>query len=486
MRISTEFVELERLQETLLTAPERLRLPGYPKACLSRHVKLSQPFHRVAILAFAVALARAAFAAEPQALVDTWQTGRSGGIAVAVVTADKVAFYQAGTFSADNQQPVGPDTLFEIGSVTKVFTAILLADAIEQGLVKLDDSVGVPFAKSDITYRQLVTHTSGLPRLPSGFRGHDPADPYANYGVDSLVREFAAAAPKAKPSPSAYSNFGFSVLGQAIAAANKESWPVAVRKRIIERINLADTSTSWREAEVKRLAPGHSAGKQVPSWSWDAYAPTGSMVSSARDLSRFVRTALGQIDTPLNRTIAATFRRIDGQETAMRSRGFAWSLERHGGYRIASHNGQTGGYHSFVGLDTTRQIGVVILANDNAEVEPLGYALLTGEPLPARRTSPGKKPSERKEIAMPTESLDAYVGHYELAPGTTLSVQRQSTHLAVQLTGQHANSFFAEEKDMFFHKAIDAQLTFERDAAGKVTAVILHQNGNNMRAPRIN
>lgn len=329
-------------------------------------------------------------------MIDAWQAKRSGGMAIAVVTADKVEFYHTGTFSADDPRPIGPDTLFEIGSVTKVFTAILLADAIERGLVKLDGTLGEPFAKSDITYRQLVTHTSGLPRLPAGFRGHDPADPYAHYGVDSLVREFAAAAPKAKPSPPAYSNFGFSVLGQAIAAANKETWSVTVKKRIVDRINLPDTFASWREAEVKRLAPGHHAGKRVPSWSWDAYAPTGSIVSSARDLSRFARAALGQIETPVNRTIAATFRRIDGQEAARRSSGFAWVLERRSGHRLAWHNGQTGGYHSFVGLDPARQVGVVILANDNTEVEPLGFALITGEPLRARKNEPEKKPADHK------------------------------------------------------------------------------------------
>lgn len=350
----------------------------------------------MSILAFATAVACAALAAEPQATIDAWQAKRSGGMAIAVVTVDRVEFYHAGNFSAEDQRPIGPDTLFEIGSVTKVFTAILLADAIERGLVKLDDTVGPPFAKSSITYRQLVTHTSGLPRLPAGFRGHDPADPYANYGVDSLVREFAAAAPKAKPSPHAYSNFGFAILGQAIAAVNEESWPVAVKRRITERLDLPDTYASWREADAKRLAPGHRAGKRVPSWSWDAYAPTGAIVSSARDLSRFVRAALGQIDTPVNRTIAATFRRIDGPESAARSSGFAWVLERRDGHRLVWHNGQTGGYHSFVLLNPASQVGVVILANDEAAVEPLGYALLAGKLSRTGKAEPVKHPAERK------------------------------------------------------------------------------------------
>jgi CubicO group peptidase (beta-lactamase class C family) len=105
----------------------------------------------------------------PQALIDAWQANRSGGIAVALITGDKVVYHCVGQFSAKDPRPIMPDTLFELGSVTKAFTAILLADAIERGEVHLDDPVGEPFATSAITYRQLATHTSGLPRMGPGF-----------------------------------------------------------------------------------------------------------------------------------------------------------------------------------------------------------------------------------------------------------------------------------------------------------------------------
>lgn len=552
-------------------------LAGLPAGVLDRPVKLFPLAGRVLIAALGLALLRTAIAAEPQALVDTWQqaTNRGGGMAIAVVTADKVTFYQSGKFSGEDVRTIGPDTLFEIGSVTKVFTAILLADAIERGLVKLDDTVGAPFAPSGITYRQLATHTSGLPRMTE-LQGGDPADPYADYTVAKLTKDFDIAAPKAKEAPPLYSNFGFAVLGQAIAAKNGASWSAVLKDRILKPIGLSDTYWGWREADPKRLAPAHASGERVASWTFDGYAPAGSIVSTARDLSRFVRAALGQLDTPANPAIAASMQRIITDDKGTRDGGLAWVLERRGENKLVWHNGQTGGYHSFVGVHPERKLGVVILANDSTPVEPLGYALLTDEPLRpptkaapkkadsslepfvgnysltpqvtaavtangkqlfvqltgqgrlllkplesdrfavegveaaitferttgsrdisglvlhqggidhrARRLAAGEKAAARKEITLSAEEVEGYVGRYQLAPGVEFTFRREEARLVAQLTGQPAVGIFAEEKDKFFYKVVDAQLTFERDAGGNVTAVVLHQNGRDQRAPRI-
>lgn len=444
-------------------------------------MKLSRLLHGIAILAL-VAWARAA---ELQPTIDAWQAKRSGGIVIGVVTADKVEFHQAGTFSDDDPRPVDPETLFEIGSVTKVFTALLLADAIERGVVKLDDTIGAPFAPSSITYRQLATHTSGLPSVPP-ISDYDPDDPYATITLASLIDTFAKIAPAAKPSAPAYSNFGFAILGHAIAARNNETWPVSIKQRILEPLGLTDTFLSWREVDAKRLPPGHARGSRMTSWTLDGYAPAGSLVSSARDLTRFVRAALGLLETPLNSAFTATLQRIHWNEATKSGSGLAWPLGLRGTREIAQHSGRTGGYDSFVGLNPQHQRGVVILSNDIsvvAPLAPLGLSLLLEDPLP--KAPAGKKPVARKEVMLATDDLDAYVGRYELAPKHIFTIKRANDRLSAQLTGQPFLRLYAEGGDKFFYKALEAQLTFERDAEGKVAALTLHQNGRDSRAQRI-
>jgi CubicO group peptidase (beta-lactamase class C family) len=156
---------------------------------------------------------------EADAALRQWLGNQPGGIAAARVSAEGVTFYQAGRFAREDPRLITPDTQFEIGSVTKVFTALLLADAVQAGKVSLDATVGAPFAASPVTYLQLATHTSGLPRMPADFTSSDPLNPYAEQTLAVLQQSFATAAPGLKPAPSAYSNFGFAVLGQALAGA---------------------------------------------------------------------------------------------------------------------------------------------------------------------------------------------------------------------------------------------------------------------------
>lgn len=409
-------------------------------------------------------------------MVDTWQTGRSGGIAVALTTGDKVEFYQAGKFSDADPRPIGPDTLFEIGSVTKVFTAILLADAVERGLVTLEEPVGEPFGQSGITYRQLATHTSGLPRL-SALRNADPLDPYADHTLARLIEDFNAAAPKAKPAPPLYSNFGYAILGQAIAAKNKAPWPTVLKERILGPMGLTDTSWTWREADAARLAPGHKGGQSAPSWTFDAYAPAGAMISSAKDLSRFARAALGLLDTPANTAIAASLQRSLKDDKGTRDSGLGWVLERRGQHRLAWHNGQTGGYHAFVGLHPEMKRGVIILANDASPVEPLGYSLLTGEPLRAPAQASARKADD---------SVQDFVGNYALTSQITAAVTASGKELFVQLTGQGRLRLRPVRGDRFTVEGVEAEIAFERTPGQReIAALVLHQGGLAQRARRL-
>ncbi len=410
-----------------------------------------------------------------QALKD-WLADRPGGVAAAWIDADGVTYFAAGKFSATDVRPVTADTEFEIGSLSKVFTALLLADAVEAGKVKLDAPLGPPFEGSAITYRQLATHTSGLPRMATDFAAADTDDPYADAKLDDLVRSFHIAARTAKPGPSSYSNFGFAVLGHAVATAWGRPYGEVLTERILTPLGLRDTRLAWQEADPARLAPGHSDAGPVHNWTLSAYTPAGGLVSTVRDLARFVQENLGMVDTTLAKVLTQAVQPQVGRGGEGKQVALAWNLDRRGDRMATWHNGSTGGYHSFLAFNPEKKQGIVLLTNHHAALDPLGMTLLGGR-MPVVPPAP-------KEAVLSVAELDDYAGHYLLG-AATFTVTRVGNHLLAKLATQPAVRIYASAKDEFFYSAVNAQLSFKRGADGKVAAVIVHQNGIDRRAERV-
>jgi CubicO group peptidase (beta-lactamase class C family) len=414
---------------------------------------------------------------ERQAALVQWLGDLPGGVAVACVDHDGVTFFNAGKFSAADSRPITADTEFEIGSVTKVFTALLLADAVDAGKIKLDDHAGAPFATSGITYAQLATHTSGLPRLPRDFAPSDAMNPYADQDLAALVKSFEVESCRVMPTAqSSYSNLGFAVLGQSVAGASGERYETLLRERILQPLGLHDTATSWCEADPKRLAPGHNEQTLAEHWDMGAYAPAGALVSTTRDLARFLQACLGFVETPLARTIAETLRSHAAGDTPSRRLGLAWILEQGptGATTLIWHNGGTGGFRSVVAFDPVKKIGVVVLTNHTRGVEALGKALIEDKALaqPVRSVAPSPASTE-------------YLGDYPLAPSFVMTITAAGDVLSVQATNQPRLTLRRTAVDEYAVEGLPASISFERDAAGKVVALVLHQNGANQRAPRV-
>ncbi len=404
-----------------------------------------------------------------------WLGDKPGGVAAGYVDAEGVAFFSAGQYSAADARPLNPDTEFEIGSVTKVFTALLLADAVAAEKIRLADAPGKPFAAGAITYQQLATHTSGLARLPADFPNSDPLNPYADLDLPALTKSFDAAVGTAKPTESAsYSNFGFAVLGQAVAGVWSRPYGSVLTERILTPLGLNDTRVDWRAADPKRLAPPHNEQGPAKNWDMNAYAPAGSIVSTTRDLTKFLQTCLGLTKSPLDAVIAESVKPLVPDENGVRQVGLAWLVEKRGESIIIWHNGGTGGYRSFVAFDLTSRTGIVVLTNTTASVDSLGMALLAGRDLPAARTAP--------EASAKTKD---YLGNYPLAPSFVMKITAEADTLFLQATGQPRLKLKSLAADRYGIVGVDAEVSFERDAAGKVNALVLHQGGRDQRAPRL-
>ena len=415
---------------------------------------------------------------------------RGVGIVVGVVDANGRQIVSHGRMNRDTDRQPGPGALFEIGSITKVFTSLLLADMVERGELGLDDpvaaflppSVQVPGSEGrQITLRDLSTHHSGLPRMPDNFAPADPDNPFADYSVEQLYQFLHQyRLPREVGAQFEYSNLGVGLLGHALALKVGTGFEALLIERIIEPLMLSDTRITLDPEQRSRLATGHDiGGNPVPNWDLTSLAGAGALRSTTHDMLDFLMANMNLSESSLSTALEATHVRQNGTDTPGMSIGLGWLILNASGHRIHWHNGGTGGYRTFIGFDKGRQRGVVVLSNSANDVTDIGlhlfdnvFPLATLHPLP--------------EIADVDPAILAdYVGEYELVPGFILTVTQQGNRLVVQATGQSSAEVFPASDTKFFYTIVEAQITFVRDASGKVTHLTLHQGGVDQDARRL-
>lgn len=406
------------------------------------------------------------------------EQGYGVGIIVGVIDAEGVEYFSHGAMSPSGGT-IDEHTLFEIGSITKVFTGILLADAVARGEAAFGDPVRnylpagavVPSrGGKEITLRELVTHRSGLPRMPDNFDPKDQDDPYADY-TGALMLDFLAKHELQRDigSQYEYSNLGAGLLGYALAQRAGTIYEKLITERVLQPLGMKETAITLTEAQKGRLAVGHSAGKPVKNWHLDALAGAGALRSTAADMLRFLSANMGLMETPLLTTLQGAY--LERNETTEKDLfvAFGWHIWNRHGTTIVWHNGGTGGYRSWCGFVPERQTGVVVLTNSDDDSDDVGLHLLERK---------WELKTLRQMVKVEAKDLVELNGYYELAPGTILHVTSENDQLYVQLTGQDRFPVFPESKEKFFWKIVDAQLTFVRGADGKVDHVVLHQNGD--------
>lgn len=419
-------------------------------------------------------------------LQDRIATSRAVGIVAATLDHGRSRIYTAGSSGAPGV-PLDGNTVFEIGSITKVFTASLLADMVARGEVQLDDPVAKYLPKSvqvpsrngkQITLLDLATQSSGLPRMPNNLTPADNNNPYADYTVVQLYAFLSSyELPRDIGAQYEYSNLGVGLLGHALALRAGKSYEDLVTERILRPLGMSDTRIVLSPAMKARLAPGHSVGGSVvANWDLPTLAGAGALRSTANDMLKFLAANLDTTSAPLGRVLATThFARRDVNGAQMRI-GLNWHILNAFGLPVVWHNGGTGGYRTFIGFDEANKRGAVVLSNQAVSPDDIGFHLLD-------ERSPLAPPPSTKvhtEIAIDPAALETYVGVYQLAPTFAITITREGASLYGQATGQPRFQLFAEAATEFFLKDVDAQITFEKDPAGKVTRLILHQGGRDL------
>ena len=505
--------------------------------------------------------------------------GRYQTVVFGLINGDQSAVQTFGKL--DNGKAPDGDTVYEIGSITKTFTATMLAQEVLSKHVTLETPVSkllpdftIPSrAGKPITLGDIGTQRSGLPRMPANFSPKDSANPYADYDA-AMLRAFLAGynLPRDPGASYEYSNLAFGLLGYALAQTSHTTYGNLVARQVLRPLGMAMSGTSFTDVMRAHLAPGHDEnGKPASNWDLDALAGAGAVRSTANDMLRYLKANMGMGHSPLQTAMkfAQQPRRRHRQRDAHRagvdddrqgSRLAQWghgglpqlhrfhcgrtprcrSPDQHGrggrrpGVRrprserapyCRSHKAITlpaASLDAYVGTyklsdnffvkffrvgDTlmTQATGqgafqvfpsapdeffakiapITITFQRNAKGEVSGLVLHQNGDDAAPKLNAAEIPPEPKQIALDPATLHDYVGKYQFPFGAVLDVTLSGEQLAAQLSGQPSVPIYPSAKDEFFYKIVDARLSYERDAAGKVVAVVLHQNGQDMRAPRV-
>lgn len=414
---------------------------------------------------------------------------RAVGMVVGVVASGSTHAVAVGSTGAGRSE-LDRRTIFEIGSVSKIFTTTLLAEMVERGEVRLEDpvqrylpaTVHMPTRNGkEITLLDLATATSGLPRLPR-LTPADPANPYADFGPVQLYAHLPTLTLSRDPGEKyEYSNLGMGLLGHALALRAGKSYEQLVTERILRPLRMQETWIHVPAAAQERCAQGHTADLEpAPAWDWDVLAGAGGWHSTVDDLGRFLAALVSPKDDQLGRALRRSIQPIRPTGSANLSIGLGWHILRRDARTIVWHNGETAGAHAFVGFEPTTGANAIVLSNTAIDNDDVGLNLIDPS-IPLRKLTP-----PRATVPVDSLTLDRYVGRYQLATGTDVVVTRRGVRLVAQLTGQPPFRIFPMSDRRFFYRVVAAELEFQIDASGAVSGLVLYQGGATMpgrRAP---
>lgn len=378
--------------------------------------------------------------------------------------------------------PNTPAAKFRLGSITKQFTAACILMLQDRGKLNVQDPVkkympDAPAAWDKITLYNLLTHTSGIPSF-TGFPEYSKWEPFATTPAEAVARfrdkplEFA---PGEKWN---YSNSGFLLLGYLIEKITGGSYEKFVTDNIFIPLGMHDSGYDSNAAIIPHRAAGYTPGKDglrnagfvhmsIPHAAGALYSTTGDLLKWEQGLfggKLLSAAALETMTTPFKNNYACGL-----------------FVETKDGRKKIEHGGGIEGFNTHLAYYPADKLTVVVLANVNGsapgDIAAKLAAVAHGEPV--------KLQYEHKQAPVDAKVLAQYTGTYELAPDARIAITLEGGQLSEKLGSQPTFPIFPESETMFFLKVVDAQIEFERDSNGQVTGLVLHQGGQDQKAPRV-
>jgi len=406
---------------------------------------------------------------------------RNFGIVVGIVSEKGRHIFSYGKVGKGRILEVDGDTLFELGSVTKTFTATLLADMVVRGELSLDDPidkflpgfVNVPSRNGKkIKLIDLATHTSGLPSTPGNSKSQDNIPGYEGYTEQQLY-DFLSHYTLTRDigSKFEYSNMGMGLLGHILSLKTGRSYDELVLERICIPLKMDSTRRELSAELQKRQAEGYYLdGQKSKGWRMPpVFAGAGGLRSTANDMLKFLAANMGLIKSPILSAFRKTHEGIRSGGKRLKV-GLAWRVFQNENFKIILHTGGHEANSSFVCFDPQKKVGVVVLSNSNIIITDIGFVALTGK-LDLFKLGDYQEP---EVVAVDSSVYEAYEGTYQTTPTFFITVTIENGRLFAQGTGQPRFELFPQSENTFFLKAVRATVTFVKDSKGKVIKAIIH------------
>tara|TARA_R110002073_G_scaffold118918_1_gene258263 strand:- start:100548 stop:101939 length:1392 start_codon:yes stop_codon:yes gene_type:complete len=421
------------------------------------------------------------------------EAGMIPGAVIGIYKDGEVSFYPIGTLNYDQDQAPTTETLYEIGSISKVVTGVFFADAVRRGEVTLDtlvddllpDGYKVQTKEGeDLKLWHLTTHTSGWGTAPANISPTDGERPLLGYSKEMMFDAINTMPLKQAPGEAfEYSNFAVGLLGTLIADNAEGEYESLVINRIIEPLGIENFIIDLTEDQQQHLAPATVSGQNTKAWGKSgSMDPCGMWVTNAPGLLKFAMASI----YPKDGTHAG-----DVYQSVENSRETLYDIES-GGNLCSGwfkspdgstfwHNGMTGGYSSYMAVNPKHD-GAVVLLSNGAAIE----TTIIGEKIIQELFGIVSDPiSTAPKVAVDDEELDKLIGVYNSATyGFDMTISEAQGNLLVQLTGQQPLALAALSEIRFKIKIVDAEIEFDVPEEGNATSVTLFQNGMEIKCER--
>ncbi|HTL09071.1 MAG TPA: serine hydrolase [Chitinophagaceae bacterium] len=375
------------------------------------------------------------------------------------------------------------NSIFQIGSITKQFTASIILQLQEQKKLSLTDKLSkyfpeLPFADS-VTLEQLLSHTSGIYNYTNN--GAFMASGAMQHSGRQVIFDLFKNKPLEFTPGTAfnYSNSGYMLLGYIIEKITGQPYESIIRKKIFAPLQMNTAGFDFVALSLPNKATGYSlltaaSANPAPIADSTATFAAGGIYATTADLYKWDRALYTErIISKASLRNAYTIRK--GQY------GLGWVIDSAYGHEVYSHSGGIFGFGSFFARSPEEDICIVLLDNKGSGgLQSIAEALNA-----ALHHKPVNLPKAHLAISVDSNLLKTYTGTYQLSPNFYIDISMADGKLYLQATGQGKHELFAEKKDAFFLTVVDAQVEFVKDANNTTDKLILHQNGQHMLAPKI-
>lgn len=404
--------------------------------------------------------------------------GETPGIVVAVYKDGKTTYYAQGYADIATKRSVDSKTLFEIGSITKTFTTTVIAQQAQEGKIKLSDPIqtklpaeaAVPVrGEKAITFEDLASARSGLPRMANNFTPPGSNNPCVDYTEEKLYAFLNGyTLTRDIGSQYEYSNLGMGLLGVLAGRVDGKPYREVVETRILKPLKMKRTFFRTLGQVYNNSAKGYSEGKPVSECilsEASAIQGAGALLSNTEDMMLYLLANMNPPDNSLGRAMKDTHQVrmvIDGPNNM--KIGLGWHIRN----KIIWHDGATSGFRTFAGFEPEKKMAVVVLTNSNAGANDLGFHIMD-ETIPLKKI--------RQVVSVPPDILKTYVGVYQFTPEFAIEITEENGQLMSQATNQPKFILYPESQVKFFVKVFDAQVEFTKGESGAVDKLILYQDG---------